>query len=55
MVVWWMRLIYELFFVIPYKHPNFWSESGEWYTMKNRLVSIDDFTKKCENFDTTQS
>ena len=33
-LVWWMRPIYELFFATACKHPNFWGESGEWYTMK---------------------
>ncbi len=35
LVVWWMRPIYELFIATPCKHPNFWGERGEWYTIKN--------------------
>ena len=33
LVVWWMRPIYKLFFATPCKHPNFWGESGERYTI----------------------
>ena len=35
LIVWWMRPIYELFCATPGKHPKFWGESVEWYTMKN--------------------